>query len=163
MSQVELPNQVPAPGNLERVCPGRTPMSPPPSTPFVDRGPFGVAVFDTDLRFILVSQGLATSTNRTRPKLWESASTRCCPSYGDLVAGPLRQTLESGIPILDVETWGTFADPAAERSFISSFYRLDSSSGTALGVVVLITGRRSSATPRRRPDQRPNSSSFSNK
>jgi serine phosphatase RsbU (regulator of sigma subunit)/PAS domain-containing protein len=140
MSQVELPNQVPAPGNLGAGLPWPNPNVAAAIHAFVDRGPFGVAVFDTDLRFILVSQGLATLHEQDASQtVGKRIDEVLPPPYGDLVAGPLRQTLESGIPILDVETWGTFADPAAERSFISSFYRLDSSSGTALGVVVLIT------------------------
>jgi serine phosphatase RsbU (regulator of sigma subunit)/PAS domain-containing protein len=107
---------------------------------FVDRGPFGVAVFDADLKFILVSQGLATLHGQEASEtVGKRLDEVLAPRYSDLVAKPLRQALDSGIPILDVETWGTFADPGADRSFTSSFYRLDSAGGTPLGVVVLIT------------------------
>src|ERR1017187_8868430 len=127
MSQVELPNQFPAPGNLGAGLPWPNPNVAAAIHAFVDRGPFGVAVFDTDLRFILVSQGLATLHEQDASQtVGKRIDEVLPPPYGDLVAGPLRQTLESGIPILDVETWGTFADPAAERSFTSSFSRLDS-------------------------------------
>jgi PAS domain S-box-containing protein len=99
-----------------------------------------VAVFDTDLRFLLVSQGLAAlHGHEASETVGRRIDEVLPPPYGELVAGPLRKALESGIPILDVETWGTFADPGAERSFTSSFYRLDGPSGTPLGVVVLIT------------------------
>ena len=59
--------------------------------------------------------------------------------YGALVGARLRQALDSGVPMVDIQTWGTFVDPDAARSFVSSFYRLDSASGPPLGVVVLIT------------------------
>jgi GAF domain-containing protein len=107
---------------------------------FVDRGPFGVAVFDTDLRFILVSQGLAALHGQEASETVGKCIDEILPRpFADMVAAPLRRSLETGIPILDVDTWGTFADPSAERSFTSSFYRLDDAAGTALGVVVLIT------------------------
>jgi serine phosphatase RsbU (regulator of sigma subunit)/PAS domain-containing protein len=140
MSQVELPDQVPAPGPLAVGATWPHPNVAAAINSFVDRGPFGVAVFDIDLRFILVSQGLATLHEQEASQTVGKRIDEVLPSpYAELVAGPLRQTLDSGIPILDVETWGTFADPTAHRSFTSSFYRLDSSSGLPLGVVVLIT------------------------
>jgi PAS domain S-box-containing protein len=107
---------------------------------FVDRGPFGVAVFDTDLKFLLVSQGLAAlHGHEASETVGKRIDEVISPPYGDLVARALTDVLQSGVPVLDIETWGTFADPAAERSFTSSFYRLDGSSGPPLGVVVLIT------------------------
>ncbi len=107
---------------------------------FVDRGPFGVAVFDTDLRFLLVSQGLAAlHGHEASETVGKRIDEVISPPYGDLVARALTDVLQSGVPVLDIETWGTFADPAAERSFTSSFYRLDGASDRPLGVVVLIT------------------------
>jgi PAS domain S-box-containing protein len=140
MSQVELPDPVPPLGSRRSPVPWSSPNVAAAINAFVDRGPFGVAIFDTDLRFLLVSQGLATLHEQEASETVGKRIDEVLPvPYGELVAHPLRQALESGIPILDVETWGTFADPSAERSFTSSFYRLDDASGTPLGVVVLIT------------------------
>jgi len=140
MSQVELPDPV-----LNSGKPTADPSWPKADIAaaigaFVDRGPFGVAVFDSDLRFLLVSEGLATLHGQDASQtVGKRIDEVLPPHFAELVARPLRDTLNSGIPILDVETWGTFADPGANRSFTSSFYRLDGSSGVPVGVVVLIT------------------------
>jgi serine phosphatase RsbU (regulator of sigma subunit)/PAS domain-containing protein len=139
MSQVELPDQVP-PSGRRRDLPWPNPNAAAAISSFVDRGPFGVAVFDTDLRFLLVSEGLAALHGQEASEtVGKRIDEILGPPYGELAALPLRQALASGVPILDVETWGTFADPGARRSFTSSFYRLDGPSGVPFGVVVLIT------------------------
>jgi PAS domain-containing protein len=140
MSQVELPDPVSPVGHQGAGLPWLNPNVAAAINAFVDRGPFGVAVFDTDLRFLLVSQGLATLHEQDASQtVGKRIDEILPPVYAELASQPLRQALQSGIPILDVETWGTFADPGAQRSFTSSFYRLDDSSGVPLGVVVLIT------------------------
>ncbi|MGH9016760.1 MAG: PAS domain-containing protein, partial [Acidimicrobiales bacterium] len=107
---------------------------------YVSRGPFGVAVFDTDLRFLLVSEGLAALHGQEASStIGKTIDEVLPPPFGALVSRPLREALETGNPILGVNTWGTFDDPGAPRSFTSSFYRLDDARGMAVGVVVLLT------------------------
>jgi PAS domain-containing protein len=107
---------------------------------FVDRGPFGVAVFDPELRFLLVSQGLALLHGQEASQtVGQRVDAVVPPPFGDLVVRHLRQVLDTGVPTVGVETWGTFEEPDAPRSFTSSFYRLDNASGSPLGVVVLLT------------------------
>ena len=108
---------------------------------FVDQGPFGVAVVDTDMRFLLVSRGLAAPPRPGRGADRGASGRRGAPRSPRPTGSPtgLRQVLDSGVPVVDAETRGTFDDPGAARSFTSSFYRLDAASGEALGVVVLIT------------------------
>ncbi len=138
MSHMELPDQVSA--ALGADLPWPDPAVAAAISAFVDRGPFGVAVFDTDLRVLLVSQGLATLHGREASKIVGKKIEEVLPApYGDQTGQRLRQVLSSGIPEVDTETWGTFSDPHADRSFTSSFYRLDDASGSALGLVVLVT------------------------
>ena len=140
MSQVELPDPASVPEGNGVDGLGHRPDVAAAIKAFVDRGPFGVAVFDCDLRFLLVSPGLATLHGQAAHELEGKRIEEVLPRpYGDLAAQPLRQVLASGTPIIDLETWGTFADPAAERCFTSSFHRLDDASGTPLGVLVLLT------------------------
>jgi len=140
MSQVEMPDQVWPSRNEGAGLSWPNPNVAAAIDAFVDRGPFGVAVFDPELRFILVSQGLATLHGQEASETVGKRIDEVVPApYGELVAHHLRQALESDTPLLDVQTWGTFAEPTAARSFTSSFYRLATSSGTPLGVVVLIT------------------------
>ena len=126
----------PAPGRLSR--PG--PDAAAAINAFFERGPFGVAVVDSDLRILLVSHGMAAlDGDDPTTILGRPVDEVLQPPYGALVADQLRRTLESGIPMVDLETRGTFADPHAPRTFTSSFYRLDSVEGPPLGVVILIT------------------------
>lgn len=138
MSHMESPDQVSA--ALGADLPWPHPAAATAISAFVDRGPFGVAVFDTELRVLLVSQGLATLHGRDASRTVGKKIEEVLPApYGDQAAQRLRQVLSSGIPEVDTETWGTFSDPHANRSFTSSFYRLDDASGSPLGVVVLVT------------------------
>lgn len=140
MSQMELPDPVLFPGDHGAALPWPSPDVAAAINAFVDRSPFGVAVVDTDLRFLLVSEGLAALQGQEAAKtVGKRIDEVLPPPFGVLVGQRLRQALDSGVPMVDVETWGTFVDPDAARSFVSSFYRLDSVSGTPLGVVVLIT------------------------
>lgn len=138
MSQVEVPEQVPPSGS-----PTAGPSGPGVAAAikaFVDRGPFGVAVFDPELRFLLVSQGLALLHGQEASQtVGQRVDAVVPPPFGDLVVRHLRQVLDTGVPTVGVETWGTFEEPDAPRSFTSSFYRLDNASGSPLGVVVLLT------------------------
>jgi PAS domain-containing protein len=138
----------PSPGPEEGAVTGRAPQGPSRPSPdaaaainaFVDRGPFGVAVVDPDLRILLISHGLAALDGEDpTTALGLRVDEVLQPPYGALVADHLRRALDSGVPMVDVETRGTFADPHAARSFTSSFYRLDSVDGPPLGVVILIT------------------------
>ena len=138
----------PPPGPEEGTVTGRAPGGPARPSPdaaaainaFVDRGPFGVAVVDPDLRILLISHGLAALEGEDpTTTLGRRVDEVLQPPYGALVADHLRRTLDSGVPVVDLETRGTFADPHAPRTFTSSFYRLDTVDGPPLGVVILIT------------------------
>ncbi len=138
MSQMELPDQVSP--DLSAGLAWPHPDVAAAISAFVDQGPFGVAVIDTDLRFLLVSPGLAALHGQEASLTVGRRVDEVLPApFGEQVGRRLRDVLDSGTPMLDAETWGTFADPRAERSFTSSFYRLDDTSGSALGVVVLVT------------------------
>jgi len=137
MSQMKVPGQVP-PDLAARLWPH--PNAAAAISAFVDRGPFGVAVLDTDLRFLLVSRGLAALDGGDAAEVVGLRIDEVLPApFVDPAAALLRDVIASGTPVVDFETWGTFADPGAERTFTSSFYRLDDASGSALGVVVLMT------------------------
>ncbi len=137
MSQMKVPDQVP-PDLGARLWPH--PNAAAAISAFVDRGPFGVAVLDTDLRFLLVSRGLAALDGGDAAEVVGMRIDEVLPApFVDPAAELLREVIASGAPVVDFETWGTFADPDADRTFTSSFYRLDDASGSAVGVVVLMT------------------------
>ena len=138
MSQMEWPDQ--ASSDLSTLHSWPPVKAAAAISAFVDRGPFGVAVVDTDLRFLLVSQGLAAlHGHEASSTVGKRIAEVIPPPQSAVVEQRLRQVLNSGIPMVDAETRGTFVEPRAERSFRSSFYRLDDASGSPLGVVVLVT------------------------
>jgi len=107
---------------------------------FVDQGPCGVAVIDTDFRFLLVSPSLAALYGSEAQSIVGRAVEDVLPApFGGEVRRHIQEVLESGTPILNAETRRTMGGPHAERSFISSLHRLDSASGAVLGVVALVT------------------------
>ena len=138
MSQMKVPDQVPP--HLDAPLPWRHPDAAEAINAFVDRRPFGVAVVDTELRFLLVSQGLAALHGQPASTLMGKRIDEVLPTPAVAPVGRfLRQVIASGAPVVDVETRGTFSDPDADRSFTSSFYRLDDERGSTLGVTVLMT------------------------
>jgi serine phosphatase RsbU (regulator of sigma subunit)/PAS domain-containing protein len=138
MSQMEVPDEV-----SSEFGPGVAwfhPNAAAAISAFVDRGPYGVAVIDTEFRFLLVSQGLAVLHGQEVSSTVGKRVDEVLPApFGSQVRRRLQEVLASGAPMIDAQTWGTFADPRADRSFTSSFYRLDATTGVPLGVVVLIT------------------------
>jgi hypothetical protein len=164
MSQVELPGQVPPTGNQTAGLPWSSPNVAAAISAFVDRGPFGVAVFDTDLRFILVSDGLAALHGQ------EASAT-----VGKRIDDVLPPPTATSPPVHFVKPWrrgspSSTSRPGApspipppngrspRRSTVSTMLpgRLSASSSSS-------PRPPSSATPNRRPARRPNSSSFSSR
>ena len=138
MSQMELPDRVSP--NLGAGLPLPFPDAASALSAFVARAPFGVAVIDTELRFLVVSPGLAALQGQDASRTVGRRVEDVLPApYGDAVARRLRAVLASGAPIVDPRPWGTFSGPHSERSYTSSYYRLDNASGTTLGVVMLVT------------------------
>jgi serine phosphatase RsbU (regulator of sigma subunit)/PAS domain-containing protein len=138
MSHVELPDPVPSfwPRGMGALRSNADVAA--AITAFVDQCPFGVAVIDPELRFLLVSQGLATIHGRqAADTVGKRVDEVLPPRFSRSVVPRLREILRSGVPMVDAETWGTFKDQA--RSFTSSFYRLDGAEGVPYGVVVLVT------------------------
>ena len=157
MSQVELPDQVWPSGNQGAGLSWPNPNVAAAINAFVDRGPFGVAVFDTDLRFLLVSQGLATLHGQEASEtVGKRIDEVVPPPYGELVARPLAPSPRHRAPRPRRPDMGDVRrSRGAERSFTSSFYRLDSCVGHRPSGSSCSSPRRpSSATPRRRPARR---------
>ena len=129
MSPAPGPEQGTVTGLAGAVRPGLVPTPPPPSTPSSTEAPSAWPSSTPTSGSSSSARAWPPWTATIRRRSGRPVDEVLQPPYGDLVADHLRRTLDSGIPMLDVETWGTFADPHAPRSFTSSFYRLDSSSG----------------------------------
>ncbi len=112
----------------------------------VDEAPIGFALFDRDLRFIRVNRALAAINGvpadehigRTLAEIVPDV-----PSDGNEL--PLRRVLETGEPVVDLQVTGrTAADPAADRTWLVSYYPVvvDGEIAALGAFVVDITARR---------------------
>jgi serine phosphatase RsbU (regulator of sigma subunit) len=105
----------------------------------IDQVPFGLAVFDFQLRFTAVSRGFESMHECRRDELVGQHLLDVMPrALGRSAATRVNRVLESGDAELNVETWGIVADPNAERCFLSSYYRIDLPTGEPFAVVMLV-------------------------
>ncbi|MGW7404842.1 SpoIIE family protein phosphatase [Streptomyces sp. NPDC054833] len=106
----------------------------------VNQSPIGLAVLDTELRYVSVNPALAKingvpagdHVGRTVPEVLPLVDA-------DTLEGAARRVLETGEPFVDRTTVGrTPADPDEDHTWSVSLYRLEDAMGTVLGVAASI-------------------------
>ncbi|MEV0183282.1 SpoIIE family protein phosphatase [Streptomyces sp. NPDC050625] len=106
----------------------------------VNQSPIGLAVLDTELRYVSVNPALAKingvpaadHVGRTVPEVLPLVDA-------GTLEGAARRVLETGEPFVDRTTVGrTPADPDEDRTWSVSLYRLEDAMGTVLGVAASI-------------------------
>ncbi|MGW3146204.1 SpoIIE family protein phosphatase [Streptomyces sp. NPDC001177] len=106
----------------------------------VNQSPIGLAVLDTELRYVSVNPALAKingvpagdHVGRTVPEVLPLVDA-------DALEGAARRVLETGEPLVDKTTVGrTPADPDEDHTWSMSLYRLEDAMGTVLGVAASI-------------------------
>lgn len=108
------------------------------STRLVSQSPIGLAVLDSDLRYVTVNPaeeqltGVSAADHAGR-RVEEVLPFLDTESYGSAA----EEVLRTGKPVLDRYTVGrTPADPEHEHAWSVSFYRLEAPSGEVLGVAM---------------------------
>ncbi|MEU8030797.1 SpoIIE family protein phosphatase [Streptomyces sp. NPDC049099] len=129
------------------------------STRLVTQAPIGLAVLDTDLRYLVVNPALAAMhgtdeadhIGRRFQEILPAAPFRAA-------AAAMRKVLDTGVPVVDNQVIGrTPADPDHEHAWTASIYRLEDHRGHVLGiamVVVDVTDRYQAALRADRAQQR---------
>ncbi|MFE2506921.1 SpoIIE family protein phosphatase [Streptomyces naganishii] len=129
------------------------------STRLVTQAPIGLAVLDTELRYLVVNPALASMHG-------VSESEHVGRAFREVLTGPrfvaaeaaMRQVLRTGSPVIDQHVVGrTLADPENDHAWAVSFYRLEDHHGQTLGianVVVDVTDRYRAAMQADRAQQR---------
>ncbi|MFH8384678.1 SpoIIE family protein phosphatase [Kitasatospora sp. NPDC018058] len=106
----------------------------------VEQSPIGLAVMDTDLRYVLVNPELerlnglsaAECLGRTVPEALPSLDT-------EAIETAMREVLATGTPLLNQFTTGrTHADPETEHAWSASFYRLEDPAHRVIGVAISV-------------------------
>ncbi|MFF2819325.1 SpoIIE family protein phosphatase [Kitasatospora cineracea] len=113
---------------------------------FFTQSPVGMAVYDTDLRFVRLNEALARINGLPVEQHLGRRLSEVLPGIdGRAAEETMRRVLADGQPVVDARTHGwTAADPDHEHAWSVSSFRLEQPDGTVLGVsttVVDITER----------------------
>ncbi|MEU9122650.1 SpoIIE family protein phosphatase [Streptomyces sp. NPDC048506] len=110
------------------------------STRLVSQSPIGLAVLDTDLRYLAINPALERMNGITAEEHLGRSVREVLPLLDiDRLEAALRHVLETGRPLVDEYTVGrTPADPDREHAWSLSLYRLEDPGGRVLGVAGLV-------------------------
>ncbi|MDQ0963914.1 PAS domain S-box-containing protein [Streptomyces sp. B4I13] len=110
------------------------------ATRMVAQSPNGLAVLDTDLRYVSVNPALERINGLPAEEHIGRTVREVLPRLdADALEAAARQVLETGEPLVDRSTTGrTPADPDQDRAWSLSLYRLEDARGTVLGVAVSV-------------------------
>ncbi|MGZ9935146.1 SpoIIE family protein phosphatase [Streptomyces sp. NC-S4] len=110
------------------------------SVPLVAQSPLGLAVLDTDLRYVLVNPTLERINGLPAERHLGRTPGEALPFLDtDSIEAAMRQVLETGAPLLDQYGIGrTPADPDREHAWSGSYYRLEDPRGRVIGVALMV-------------------------
>ncbi|MEU6576825.1 SpoIIE family protein phosphatase [Streptomyces sp. NPDC046805] len=102
----------------------------------VTQSPIGLAVLDTELRYVSVNPALTRINGISAEEHVGQTIGEVSPRLdADGLESAARQVLETGLPLVDQSTVGrTPADPEQDHAWSVSFYRLEDAMGRVLGV-----------------------------
>ncbi|MEY9988980.1 PAS domain S-box-containing protein [Streptomyces sp. V4I8] len=106
------------------------------STRTIAQAPIGLAVLDTELRYVSVNEALAQLNGIPAEDHVGHTPRELLPDIdADAIETALREVLRTGEPLINQRITGrTPADPDQEHFWSISLYRLEDTTGTVLGV-----------------------------
>ncbi|MER7775084.1 SpoIIE family protein phosphatase [Streptomyces sp. NPDC096191] len=110
------------------------------SSRVITQSPVGLAVLDTDLRYVSVNPALERINGIPAEDHIGRRTHELLPQVDAAqIEAAAREVLETGQPVIDKPTTGrTPADPDEDHAWSVSLYRLDDALGTVLGVAVSV-------------------------
>ncbi|MFG2290357.1 SpoIIE family protein phosphatase [Streptomyces sp. NPDC048595] len=111
------------------------------STRLISQSPIGLAILDTDLRYVAVNPALERMHGiPAEDHLGRHYREIMTASKFAVPEAAMRKVLETGVPMVDQSTivGRTPADPGHEHAWSISLYRLDDPQGRVLGVADLV-------------------------
>ncbi|MFJ5550831.1 SpoIIE family protein phosphatase [Streptomyces sp. NPDC093225] len=110
------------------------------SEQLVSQSPIGLALMDTELRYVLVNPALERINGIPAADHLGRHVRETLPFLDvDTIEAAMRQVLETGRPLLDQYAVGrTPADPGSEHAWSVSFYRLEGRQERVLGVAISV-------------------------
>ncbi|MEU8777671.1 SpoIIE family protein phosphatase [Streptomyces sp. NPDC048606] len=106
----------------------------------VDQSPIGLAVLDTDLRYVLVNPALERINGVPAARHLGRRIGDVLPLLDtEAVEERMRQVMDTGVPVLDEFTTGRVnAGDEEEHAWLVSIYRLDDQASHVIGVAVSV-------------------------
>jgi PAS domain S-box-containing protein len=103
----------------------------------IANAPQGMALLDTDLRYVLVNNAMSAINGVTIEAHLGRPFTEVVPQYADLLAPLLAKVTETGTPVRGLPIRSDArAQPGVERSWEMDVYPVDAPDGTRLGVAL---------------------------
>lgn len=106
----------------------------------IDQSPIGLAILDTELRYVMVNPALER-INGLPAAEHVGRNVREVLPFLDVAAieTAMRQVLDTGVPLIDVYEVGLPLDePGGDRAWSTSYYRLEDTAGHVLGVAISV-------------------------
>jgi PAS domain S-box-containing protein len=106
------------------------------STRMIAQAPIGLAVLDTDLRYVSVNAALEQFNGISAEKHIGRTVRELLPGVdADAIESAMLEVLRTGRPLVNQRLVGrTPADPDQEHAWLISLYRLEDTTGTVLGL-----------------------------
>ena len=106
----------------------------------VDQSPIGLAVLDTDLRYVLVNPALERINGVPAERHLGRRIHEVLPFLdAAVIEARMHDVLQSGVPVLDEFTTGRVSEDAdSERAWLVSVYRLEDQAARVIGVATSV-------------------------
>ncbi|MER5943589.1 SpoIIE family protein phosphatase [Streptomyces sp. NPDC001928] len=108
---------------------------------FLARAPVGMAVMDTQLRYVWLNDTLERFGGVPREQRLGRRLSELLPGLqAETIEGLMRKVLETGVPVTDYEYAGwSWADPHRQRAYSTSFFPLVDTDSTITGVCYMVS------------------------
>ncbi|HIK04726.1 MAG TPA: PAS domain S-box protein [Trichormus sp. M33_DOE_039] len=104
-----------------------------------DSTPIGLCFIDTNLRYVRINERLAQMNGLPAKEHIGRRVREVIPEIADQLEHIYLQVIQSGLPVLDIETHGTTpANPGIAKYWLSSYHPMKGSDGQVLGVNVTV-------------------------
>lgn len=105
----------------------------------VSQSPVGIAVFDTDLRWVRVNPSLERINGVPEEAVLGRRVGEVLPALDvEAIEKRMRQVLRTGEPLLDQQTIGRTAADSEEHAYSESYHRIEDPNGRALGLAMAV-------------------------